>query len=327
MPKETEVPSRHAVSPQAGEWLVCVQTFKGVEARMLAEEMAELLIRDYKLSAYLYDRSMQQRSEEQERVQKLRDQHWDAIEKLKAQGIPATDVSLRYRTVRVADEFAVLVGRPNKPFRDMDTAREFLNDLRRLKPPPDKFSNRAIFGDDDGNTGKIKQVGAGTINPFQSAMVVHNPSMPTIVKQDDPDKADDFLKELNAGEEYSLLRCRKQWTLMVKMYQGQAILQTPKKPSIMSRLGFGKKETELLNASAAQAHGLAKYLRETKPSFDAYVMHGRAYSLVTVGQYDTADDPTLLANQKALAKMQLKAEQGVVLDTLSAQPLPMKIPK
>ena len=321
---------RFPLNLQAGEWLICVQTFKGTQARPLAEEMAELLVQEYKLSPYLHDRVSKQRAEEHARVQAIRDKHWNNIELLqKTEGLDnVVDPRLRYRTMYYPDEYAVLVGRPNRPFKDMDAARDFLDDLRKMKPPPNKFANPAVFADDDQVGKKAVTNGIVYLNPFKTAMVVRNPLVPTKVDQADPTVADAFLKEMNANEPLSVLKCSKPWTLVVKIYQGQAVHQAPKSPSIMSRLGLGKKEPEILNASAAQAHSTAEFLRKMSPSFDAYVMHQRSYSLVTVGQFEGPSDPNLLAIQKSLAGLQIKnAGTGVVLETLNAQPLPMQIPR
>jgi hypothetical protein len=56
-------------------------------------------------------------------------------------------------------------------------------------------------------------------------------------------------------------------------------------------------------------------------------MHHRQYSIVTVGQYESQNDPNLLAAQKALAGMQIKETSGIVLESLNEKPLPMKIPR
>ena len=87
-----------------------------------------------------------------------------------------------------------------------------------------------------------------------------------------------------------------------------------------------------MDACALNAHQTAEILRSTKPSFEAYVMHKPSYSIVTVGQYDSENDPSLLAAQRALAGLQLKGAQndqfnGQTIDTLSPRPLPMKIPR
>ncbi|MCE9530936.1 MAG: hypothetical protein K8T89_07410 [Planctomycetes bacterium] len=340
-PANRNVEFKYPVTQQAGEWLICVQTFKDEKALtsvdpnrptrpkayLLAEELAEHIRKEYKLPAYLYERSRKARAEEDERIRKLRKQYDDSIAQLRAQGAePDPSSRFRVRTFDIQDEFAVLIGKPDKPLKDMEAASDFLKQVRKLKPLPEKFSMRAVIANDDETGKKVTQTGYNFINPFQTAMVVHNPAIPFETKQDNPEKADELLKKLNADETYNLLKCSKQWTLVVKLYQGQAQLQEPKSPSIMKRLGFGKKEPELLNASAAQAHSTAEFLRAMK--FDAYVMHHRSYSIVTVGQYDSPDDPNLQANQKALAGMQLKAKGSIVaLETLNAQPLPMKIPR
>jgi hypothetical protein len=319
---------RYAVAPQAGEWLICVQTFKGEMAQQLAEEMAEIIRQDYKLPAYLYDRGRKQRAAEEQRIREVRQKYDETLNQLKAQGIEPIGQSFRVRTFRaIEDEFAVLIGKPNRNLKDIEAARDFLDDVRKLKPPPERYSNKAFIGIEDPEGKKVRQVGTASVNPFVMAMVAHNPSISMERKQDDPEKADDFLKELNASEKLSVLRCKKPWTLVVKVFQGPAML-APKSPSLMAKIGLGKKEPEYLNAGAQNAHVIAEALREMKPSFEAYVMHHRSYSIVTVGQYNSYDDPELVSAQKTLANLQMKDQKsGVALVTLSAQPLPMKIPR
>ena len=337
----------YPVAPEAGEWLICVQTFKddvpalndnflvagNQKAKMLAEGLAEVLRREYKLNAYLYDRSYKLRAEEQARIQDLRDRHWGRIDQMRSQAEPAEgSTRLRYKTSIIPDEFAVLVSRTDRPFKDMESARDFLvGTLRKKKAPPNEFCNRGLLAAQEPGSSKVTPVGAAYLNPFTTAMVVHNPTIEMKNEQADPEKADEFLKELNADEKYSVLKCSKPWTLVVKIYQGGSTIETPKSRSLMSKvgstLGLTEKDPTLLNASAMAAHELAKFLRNTKPSFEAYVMHQRSYSLVTVGQFDGPTDPELVAIQKSLAGLQFKQANGQVMESLNPQPLPMKIPR
>jgi hypothetical protein len=334
-------PYKYPVAPQAGEWLICVQTFKEVpgfrdeeqlfnqrQARLMAESMAEFMQRECRLPAYLYERGHKERMAEEARIQSVRDQYWDSFDKLQLQGLDPVRRPLRYRTTKIPYEYAVLVGKRDRNLKDMDAARDFLNDVHKLKTPPKEFCSQAVLADDDRTSKKA----VAYLSPFATAMVVHNPTIEFRKEQDDPEKADKFLKQLNAEEPLSVLGCSKPWTLVVKVYQGPAMLKPPKGPSVLNRLGLGKKEPAYLDGCALNAHQTAELLRKMKPSFDAYVMHQRQYSIVTVGQYESATDPNLLAAQRSLAGLQIKGASkdqfnGVVLETLSAQPLPMKIPR
>jgi hypothetical protein len=68
-----------------------------------------------------------------------------------------------------------------------------------------------------------------------------------------------------------------------------------------------------------QAHEVARVLRDMH--FDAYVLHTRYSSIVTVGGYDTVNDPLLLQNQRHLASLQLGSVQ------MFATPMPMQVPR
>jgi hypothetical protein len=322
---------RYPITAQAGEWLVFVQTFKGPQAQALAEELAEILIRDYKLTAYVYDRGYKERMAEWQRYQQVRDQYWDTIEVMKKQGIEPAG-TLHFRWVRIPDEFGVLVKRPDRDFKDMTAAKDFLvNDLHKRKPLPDKFATQVSLAPEPENEKHpVKMFNpnmTGYLNPFMTAMVVHNPTTPVIKEQEDPEKTLSFLKRLNESEPYNLLKCKKPWTLVVKVYQGPAVL-APQNQNLLSRwLGLNKSEAEGLSASAMNCHNMAELLRHMKPSFEAYVMHHRSYSILAVGQYDDLNDPNLIANQKALADFKIVDKRtGAALDTLNPTPQPMQIP-
>jgi hypothetical protein len=314
---------KYQVGPQAGPWLICVQTFKGPQSQQLAEELAEVLNRDFKIPAFLYDSGYKQREEEKARVEKLRQEYREMYIQMEKQGLQTVDGLRRWRVpvVNIDDEFAVLVGKSGRQLKDMEAARDYLDDIRKLKNLPKKFSPRLLFDFDE------KPVEA-FINPFATSMVVHNPTVPLERQQNDPTKADKFLRELNSDEEYSLLKCRKQWTLVVKVYQAPSELVGRQGPVMPTTFNPNKKEGEsYLNIGALQAHQLAGFLRKSMKT-DAYVLHHRYYSLVTIGQYDAPDDAQLLANQKTFANMQLKEQKtGEVKETFNAQPLLMQIPK
>jgi hypothetical protein len=277
-----------AVTPQVGPWMICVASYRGEDARIKSEEMCQEL-RAMKVPAYLFNRAAEEQRNEAERVAALREQH---KQQLKAAGLPE-DTKVRIKSVRIEDQYAILVG----GFKEDTAARKYLDEIRKLKPSEKLQLISYVPGPD----GKMREQ---AVNPFQSAFVCRNPSVP--VEKPNADNAPDpRLKEYNAGEKYSLLKCRKPWTLVVKTYQGAAIVQSQDtSPSLMEKL-FGGKSGEILNANARMAHQLAESLRTKQKGqiglgLEAYVLHTEYSSYVTVGGFDSPDDPKLLQMQQML---------------------------
>jgi hypothetical protein len=98
-------------------------------------------------------------------------------------------------------------------------------------------------------------------------------------------------------------------------------------------IGLGGKSGDMLEASAAQAEEIARVLREGfKPvdgspalKFDAYVLHTRTGSIVTVGGYDRMDDPRMAQVAHKLKNMHFGMSADAV--KLFDKPLPMKVPQ
>jgi hypothetical protein len=68
------------------------------------------------------------------------------------------------------------------------------------------------------------------------------------------------------------------------------------------------------------AHALADALR--KSGLEAYVLHTRASSVVTIGGFASANDPRMQETEQALERMKI----GPSLD-LMPKPLPMQVPR
>jgi len=77
--------------------------------------------------------------------------------------------------------------------------------------------------------------------------------------------------------------------------------------SVFDRIGmFGKKKHNMLDLTAAQSTAFRDALgsEKMKPApLDAFILHHRTGSIVTVGQFDGPDDPTLLKLQQTLRGM------------------------
>jgi len=74
---------------------------------------------------------------------------------------------------------------------------------------------------------------------------------------------------------------------------------------------------------------VARVLREhPNLKFEAYVLHTRYSSVVTIGGFDGPADPRLLQLKQQLAKIQiLDQNSGYKALELFAQPLPMQVPQ
>jgi hypothetical protein len=309
---------RWPIEPRAGKYLICAKAYKGDQARMKAEELAEFIRTKYKLPAYLMDWGKKQRDEEKQRVEAIQKQQDDFFKQIGA----AVVGPRRIKTIRFEEEFAVLIGGAKEGgFADMDVARKMLDQLRKVEPPPARLSDQVLRSRPTQGDEK-PELESAPINPFLMAFVVPNPTVPREKIDLEKEAPDPLIFELNSNESFSVLKCSKPFTLVVRIYQGGTIVKGAETSSgFMSKIGLNSK-SDLLTAAALQAHSVAEALRKMKPSFDAHVLHARNYSVVCIGQYDSAEDPALLEMQKTVGNMKL----GHV-DQLMASPMPMKIPR
>jgi hypothetical protein len=161
----------------------------------------------------------------------------------------------------------------------------------------------------------------GYVNPFLSSFVVPNPTVPPeqVKKDDGPDP---LLEKLNAGESYSVYKCRKPWTLAVAVFQSPTIVQTADSDNFIGKL-MGDSSADRLSAAALNAHNLAELIR-TQWKLEAYVFHTRYNSVVAIGGYDRKDDPQLLQME---AKFRFHVRDQVAAQVFLSNPLPMEVPK
>jgi hypothetical protein len=301
-PAESDPTAELAITPQAGAWLIIVSHYSGPKAKDLALEMAHEIRDHYRLPAYVFNHGAEERHKQEAEIERIK------------QLTPDTPHP-RLRLVRIEEEFAVLVG----GYKDMDAARSALDQIRKLKPPEKPhLLDRLSQASPGAGSGSQKKYDVSYVNPFATAFVVHNPTIPLEHPKQDPTKADQVLVDLNSGRPYNLLKCRQPWTLVIKEFPGASSLQPQSgSSSFLEMLGFGR-STDLLTASALQAEEVAKVLRGN--SFDAYVLHTRHSSIVTIGTFDQPDDARLQQLQRQFANCKIGPIQCF------ARPLPMQVP-
>lgn len=310
-----------SVRPEHGGWMIVVKSYTGDAAQKNAEILAAEIRQTYRAAAWLFEWGAEERQLEEARRDEVRKRFRQEYEpfiklheemKLKAaqQGTEFLDEPIKYHLPKFnyTQQWAVLVG----GFKDMDAARSALNTVRTWPAP----KNAALLD-------KAMLVGGGKgegtyLNPFPNAFVVPNPA----VHRNDPTRAplaDPAIVKLNSEEPASLLKARKPWTLLVKRFiVPNRVAGNETQVSAIERLFSEDTAEKWLEATARQARELATTLRNTqtrdgqRPYPDVFVLHARTESIVTVGQFDSVEDPALVAAYQALNGMtfELKYKDG-----------------
>lgn len=147
--------------------------------------------------------------------------------------------------------------------------------------------------------------------PLSGAFMTTNPLLSDeeiVVHSRDP-----LVLQLNSGNEYSLLQNPAKYTVVVATFQGKYVLQATGDTN--------KKERELeissaLDDAAKRAWELCTALRHAKSlgydrEFEAYVYHDRFSSIVTIGGFQSKDDPRIAEIQNTFgAKVSSVQQDG-----------------
>jgi hypothetical protein len=330
-PAQEKPPSPYQVTPQVGPWMIFAAHYHGQPAEYLAEQVVRQLrlgLGGKKFPAYTYNFADRNRWQEQHDFHR------------RMQG--TDDPTYKPRFTRVEEEVAVLIG----GFRTAEDANRYLEKyIRKLPPPEEKFPDGSdaslrMTASYEGINDKTKQemkkeVARTNVNPFQRAFVVRNPSIQLEQQGQKLYQPDPFWKRLNADEPYSLLNCKRNYTLVIKNYEGpmnvESLSSRPKdEGGFLSMLGLGRKDKDakVLALTALQAHELARVLRQLH--FEAYVLHMRNGSLVTVGSWDKLTDDEVRRMREKIGQIQLPRDPSRPDDTtfeLMNPPLPMPVPR
>lgn len=314
-----------AVKPEDGAYFLCVKSYSrphrpdpsdpGMTARELAEGLAKEIREihpELKDHVFLYElisdekkAEARARAEARKRAEAFARQLEVYRKKAELQGMEflGADTRIKYQTFNFRDQVAVLVG----GYRTEDEAVKALAVVKKWPAPRDTrlMDGAAIASRGPDGKSVIEKT---HLNPFAQAMVVQNPAAPKhlIAKSVG---LDPFVVRLNEGRPYNLLKATKGWTIGVKAFTAPVqIVSKDSEPSVMHRMGLSK-GADVLRAGAEQAEVLAKALREMKGPdkqplhLEAFVLHTRNASIVTVGQFDSPNDPALLETRRVLESL------------------------
>jgi hypothetical protein len=298
-PVEADPNKEYVLTPEVGPCVICIKGYTGSSARRLANQLA-LHLRQNSFPAYVYDYS----AEERRKIKEILEERYRNVPEM-----------ARRRTIRVEDQWGVLVG----GYPDLDSASQDLNRIKKL--PFHNLGKNELDYVPDMNTGRLLAV-----SPYAHCFATRNPLVPQ--PKPDPTAPDPAWKYLNEGRPYNLLDCGKPWTLAVKQFQGVNVVQARSASSkFLEVLGMGK-SGEMLAASAKQAEEVVRVLR--KLGYEAYVLHTRTASIVTVGAFDKPDDQRLQQAQMQLRKLTFQNPsdpQAAQFFQFFAQPMPMRVPQ
>jgi hypothetical protein len=361
---QTAIPANHEwlLKPEHGAYFISVKSYsrpsrptaddQGPSALTMAEALAAEIRDLYRVQAFLFEHISEERRAEAAAIAAARARgqelaaHWDTLRKqaqLQGMEFLEPDHKIRFKTVNYKDQIAVLVG----GFKTDEDARKALDKVRAWPAPKTKVKDRlgrevtlmdlgTIFR--PGPNGK-QLLQEAPINPFTTATVVPNPTVPRQIEHS-AGNIDPFIVKLNEGRAYNLLNATKTWTLGVTSFSAPVeIVSRDTNPSAMRKFGSSK-GADALVAGAEQAESLAKTLREMKTNtgqslgLEAFVLHTRTSSLVTVGQFDSPNDPELLRIRKLLGSMKVNVTEDSTglkpvtnVPTVFGNLIPMPIPR
>lgn len=303
----------YPVTPEVGPWMVCAAYFTGPAAPDLARQMVLQIRGVHNLPAYVFNYA----DDERKKQKAVLDAQVTPFAQPDPDGGIIIPIPHHRLQVRVEEQCAVMIG----GYADDAAAHAALLSIKKLPPPELKAPEgvQAYPSIIDGG----KEV---MLNPFTQSMVVRNPTVPHDARQEKA--TDPFLKTLNAGEDYSMLRCPQRYTLAVKEYMGASMVkQQSGSGGILEKLESGAgKPGESLSVAASNAHELARVLRQLK--FDAYVLHTRTSSVVSVGGFDNPTDPEADHLRSRIATLQQTAQASkdpAKRDPLGLFPTPVVI--
>lgn len=147
----------------------------------------------------------------------------------------------------------------------------------------------------DPQNGGILPKTPGRPSPFSRAFMTINPLWEGEVRDTEEDN---FITELNAGQKYSLLQNKSKYTLVVATFHGSSVIQVGSNRASKAVGFFDKHFGKSLDDCAENAILLTEKLRSAKKygydtNYDAWVFHDKYKSIVTIGSFDSKDDPRI----------------------------------
>jgi hypothetical protein len=197
---------------------------------------------------------------------------------------PSSNEASGRRYIAQQGYISVMAG--NFPRNDDKKAKDALEFIKK------KFDPKFLT---DSKNGGILPKTPGRPSPFSRAFMTVNPLWEGEVRDVE---RDDFITELNADQKYSLLQNKGKYTLIVATFTGNSVMQVGNDSSTKAMGFFEKHFGKSLDDCAVNAKELTEKLRNAKKygyesNYEAWVFHDKYKSVVTVGSFESKDDPRL----------------------------------
>lgn len=269
----------YSLHKQNGPWMIMVASFQkwgsgsekeGTSPEAAANELV-LELRQQKIPAY---------------VQIVKD---------KSETINAPDAQGRtqkMKKARLVDSVCVLAG--NYSSIDDRVAQDTLAYLKQYHPKC--FEGKVVYGKSPGRPG-----------PLSKAFLTPNPLLSDQEIEASKQASDPLLVRLNNNEQFSLSESKGKYTLVIAHFGGKTInVVNESMDKAESYFTTGGND---LDQAAINARNLVKALRSREPFTDpvhpdnaefqtycrteAFIWHDRTQSIVTVGAFDSPNDPKI----------------------------------
>ncbi|MFZ5831146.1 MAG: hypothetical protein ACOY3P_13735 [Planctomycetota bacterium] len=263
----------YVVSEDNGPWMILACSFSGEGAEKEARDLALELRSRYKLEAYVHDMQFDYR---------------DELRHIPSRGIGPNGRRMvpKHRRKSVIQEFAVMVG--NYRAVDDPEAQRVVEKLKHAKPQcisDNGQTNQSLAGWRLAQQ-KVQEF-LGSENkekgPMGHAFITTNPLLGD--EYFTPPGLDPLVAKMNKDVPYSLLTCPGRYTVVVAKFSGEDTLDQKR----IAQLQDANLRRSKLEEGALKANTLVKALR--MKGYEAYVLHDRYMSMVTVGSFNTVGSP------------------------------------
>ena len=260
----------YTLTQENGPWLIMAMYFSGDEGETKARELVLDLRQNHGMQAFHWGMSFQ-----------LDDGN-------SGRGLDdyGGKIRRRYRRGSQVTQHAVLVG--NFPSLGDPEAQNLLAKIKSVTPDTLRPNSEGLTAESLTNVDKFRNYlrknhgNEGEAGPMSHAFVTRNPLLPK--EYFAPTGIEEDVAKWNSGQEFSLLKCPKKYSIKVATFKGRTtLIKSAQNKNTDTRTRKAQKDDPLVMA-VKNAHLLTMALREK--GWEAYEFHDRYESYVAVGSFD-----------------------------------------